>query len=105
MGLLLKLLTLVIGIALIFKLGLAQMVEAQLREVLVAVGADPQSLDLAALFTVSGLYAAIGALPQPFGALGKLVLTVVLAGLALSVLAVVVNTLLRMMRWVRDLFA
>ena len=37
MGVLLKLLTLAIGVALIFKLGLAQMVEAQLRDVLVAV--------------------------------------------------------------------
>lgn len=105
MGLMLKLLFLTVGVALVVKLGLADAMQVQLREVLVAVGAETTDFDLGSLFTISGLYGAIGSLPEPFSALGKLVLTVVLAVLVLSLTAVVVTTVLRMMRWVRDLFA
>ena len=105
MGFLLKLLVLIVGVAAAIKLGVVDMLKGQLGDALVATGAGPSAVDLAELFTISGLCAAMADLPPPFSAVGKLVLTLVLLGLALAVTAAVVTTVLRMMRWLRDLFA
>jgi hypothetical protein len=104
MGFLINLLVLIVGAALAVRLGLIDMLRGQLGEALVATGAETPAMDLAGLLTISGLYAAMADLPPPFAAVGKLALTLVLIGLALVVTATLVSTLLRMMRWLRDLF-
>ncbi len=94
---------LLLGLLVLANLGLADWLMAWVREALQDLGADPAALDIGTMFTPSGLYAAVDTLPAPLDLLGKLVLTLVLLGLALSLVASLVGAVLRVRNWVRDL--
>lgn len=101
---LIRVLLFVVAIGLLWRLGLGDMLATQLREVALVFGANPETFEVSSLLSLSGIYAAIGALPQPFSALGKLVLTLLLIGLVMSALVALGNRLIRIRRWLNDLF-
>jgi len=107
MGAILKLLLVVIGIGVAVKFGVFDQINELAREAALQSGVPKEQIDATAAgamnsFSFGAIMTAIGTLPPPYGALGKLLFVLLVVGFTVSILAGLFTALVRTVRWVRD---
>lgn len=108
MSFLLKLLVLIVAAAAAVKFGIIDQVALRAHDVALQGGMSEDQLQMVSeqaqsLLSFGGILAAIGTLPAPFDAVGKAAFILVLVALALSLLLAAVMTIVRALRWMRDI--
>ena len=108
MALLLNLLVLVVLAGLAARFGFFDTLRSEMREAALARGADPgqteHMLQSVSDLSLGGFYELAGSLPPPYGALARLLLTLLIAVFVASLLFGLVRAVLHAARWFRDFF-
>ncbi len=107
----LKLLLIVVGLGMAVKFGVLDQIGTLARDAALQGGATPDqvltaSSQVQSLLSLDGfgtIMDMVGALPPPFGTIGKPLFLLVLVGMAVSVAAGALASLVRALRWMRDL--
>jgi hypothetical protein len=107
MGALIKLLLVVIGIGLAIKFGVMDQINELAREAALQSGVPREQVEAGASamssnFSIGAIMTAIGTLPAPWGAIGKLLFILVLVVFTISIVAGLLAGLMRAIRWFRD---
>src|SRR3954462_3844582 len=102
-----ELLILVIAIGVAVKLGVLDQIKDLARDAAVQSGVPQAQVDAAtstafSSLSIGSIMTAIGTLPQPFGALGKLLFLLVLVAFVASIGGGLLAAIMRAIRWFRD---